>query len=254
MKSQEIEITQADEFEFVFRDKDGREVKNTLTAKRIMELVVDDAFENIDQPDCTSSGCNNESQNFCDCGGDYDDYVFNRMSLMRSQSEPSKWISEIDKARFWMKAEITPYCWNWTGSLNSDGYGVTRIGMKVLPAHRVAYELINGEIFDSLEICHKCDNPKCINPDHLFSGTHLENMQDMKLKNRGRKFIGKTSKWHGVGWRIDTKSWRTWVRINGKTKTLGMFKDENDAVQFRDNYILENKIPNNTLNLTPPTK
>lgn len=79
-------------------------------------------------------------------------------------------------------------CWQWKGSKDSKGYGTlsNRKGFGYSPekAHRISFEKINGEIPDGFEICHKCDNPECTNPLHLFIGTHKENMMDMVSKNR----------------------------------------------------------------------
>lgn len=74
-------------------------------------------------------------------------------------------------------------CWNWTRSTNR-GYGVVNYMGRTWGAHRVAYELKKGPIPDGLSVCHSCDNPGCINPDHLFAGTHKRNMQDMFEKGR----------------------------------------------------------------------
>lgn len=86
-------------------------------------------------------------------------------------------------------------CWNWNGTLHKDGYGVfytpTRSGdKKTLLAHRFAWELVNGNIPAGLCICHKCDNPRCVNTNHLFVGTQLDNIADMVAKGRGRHLAG----------------------------------------------------------------
>lgn len=76
-------------------------------------------------------------------------------------------------------------CWEWQ-CVNKAGYGIIKIGRKSFRAHRYSWGVKNGLIPDKMEICHKCDNPRCVNPEHLFLGTHQENMMDAYKKNRIR--------------------------------------------------------------------
>ena len=85
----------------------------------------------------------------------------------------------------------TPGCWEWSGAKVPQGYGlIKRKDGAQLRAHRVAYELAHGEIPAGMFVCHRCDNPRCIRPSHLFLGNHDENMADMVIKGRSVRMIG----------------------------------------------------------------
>lgn len=78
-------------------------------------------------------------------------------------------------------------CWNWTGETNDFGYGRINIKGKKIVVHRVAYEEFAEPIPEGVFLCHKCDNPKCFNPYHVFFGTHKDNMRDRDVKGRAAK-------------------------------------------------------------------
>jgi hypothetical protein len=85
--------------------------------------------------------------------------------------------------RFWKKVQKTDSCWVWIGGL-SHSYGWMGINSRHVLAHRISWELHNGPIPDGLYVCHHCDNPPCVRPDHLFLGTHDDNMNDKISKGR----------------------------------------------------------------------
>ncbi len=85
---------------------------------------------------------------------------------------------------FWRKVQKSNACWLWTGSVNSEGYGQIRQHRRLLLAHRLAYEECNGPVPAGLMVLHRCDNPRCVNPDHLFVGNNSDNMRDCAAKGR----------------------------------------------------------------------
>lgn len=75
-------------------------------------------------------------------------------------------------------------CWEWQGACSKGGYGNVRVGGRQTKAHRLSYELANGPIPAGLVVRHSCDNPPCVNPNHLLVGTHGDNAQDKALRDR----------------------------------------------------------------------
>lgn len=77
-------------------------------------------------------------------------------------------------------------CWEWQRTQNGQGYGMLRVAGKMVYAHRLAFELSGRSIPDGLHILHECDNPSCINPNHLLVGTRSKNMADCHARGRSR--------------------------------------------------------------------
>lgn len=93
--------------------------------------------------------------------------------------------------------EIDPItgCWNYTRSKNNKGYGWFSINGKAIGAHRASWILFKGEIPKGRIVCHRCDNPSCVNPDHLFTGTTQDNRLDCENKGRSNRPVGEQSPW-----------------------------------------------------------
>jgi hypothetical protein len=88
--------------------------------------------------------------------------------------------------KFNEKVELIPEstCHYWVGAIGGNGYGTFTYLRKTVLAHRISYKFYKGEIPEGMCVLHKCDNRMCVNPDHLFLGTHKDNMDDMKNKSR----------------------------------------------------------------------
>jgi hypothetical protein len=90
-------------------------------------------------------------------------------------------------SRFWAKVEKQAECWIWTASTNGRGYGQLGRGGRgdgYVYAHRYSWELSNGSIPNGMSVLHRCDQSRCVNPDHLFLGTQKDNMRDASRKGR----------------------------------------------------------------------
>lgn len=96
------------------------------------------------------------------------------------------------KAMFEKMFVVTPGCWLWIGRLHLRGYGRFRSPAGDM-AHRSSYYFYKGDVPENMQVCHRCDNPRCVNPDHLFLGTNQDNVDDKVSKGRHPVCDGSTS-------------------------------------------------------------
>ena len=124
--------------------------------------------------------------------------------------------------RFWKKVDKTSTgCWEWKGWRNSDGYGFFRyFNKKEIQAHRFSAKHIGGMNIDGMVVCHSCDNPGCVNPNHLFPGTQQDNIKDMHKKGRNYSHaiqtpIGIFSSQAAAAraYKVDPTTIKNWLRL-----------------------------------------
>ena len=95
-------------------------------------------------------------------------------------------MEDIQEQRFWRKVKKGAGCWEWIGSKNRvGGYGQIRVEGRLVQAHRFSFELHGGKLPPNMRVLHKCDNPSCVNPAHIYAGSQSENVRDA-WKRSGR--------------------------------------------------------------------
>ncbi|MFF0736823.1 HNH endonuclease signature motif containing protein [Streptomyces chartreusis] len=129
---------------------------------------------------------------------------------------------QVIRQRFLAKVEQGPDCWTWKGVAQTrGGRGRMRIKNRVYYAYRVAYALEHGSLPANLGICHRCDNPACVRPDHLFAGTQADNVTDMDRKGRRKNSPRYGRDHHKVTTTDDQVAWAIAMYRSGRmTQTL----------------------------------
>jgi hypothetical protein len=119
--------------------------------------------------------------------------------------------------RFWDKVKKTDGCWNWVPG--NERYGKLKAtgSRKNVLAHRMSWEMHNGPIPDEMHVLHTCDNTRCVRPDHLFLGTHQDNMDDKVVK--GRQATGQA----GAERRFDYDEIRSYIRQGCRQVDVALF-------------------------------
>lgn len=157
-------------------------------------------------------------------------------------------LTQIEIAKFWMTVKIDysskiirtskkqfGHCWVWQGSFSRSGYGIFFSHQNAYRAHRVAFIITHGPIPEDKLICHTCDNPSCVNPEHLWIGSSQENTHDMIKKGRlcrnRSNHKDSISKYPGVSFRKEKKTnpWRARLMRNYKTIWCKEFATEEEA-------------------------
>lgn len=115
-----------------------------------------------------------------------------RSSILRTPTTHRRFLSITQEGfadYFWSRVAVgaPAHCWPWKLSLNGDGYGQTKVGDRYWTASRLAFELANGPVPQHFLVCHRCDNPSCCNPAHLYAGTKGDNERDKFKRGRTHK-------------------------------------------------------------------
>lgn len=126
---------------------------------------------------CTVEGCESRAKGHGLCGKHYQRW--------RRSGDPRGMLATERGTPWKDRYTVTPSgCWEWNGARHRHGHGVVRINSKNHQAHRVAWEQVNGPVPAGKIVRHSCDNPPCVNPDHLLVGTQRDNIHDMIQRGR----------------------------------------------------------------------
>ena len=166
---------------------------------------------------CNFDGCSNKHYGLGLCSGHYQQQR-NGQDLRPLQPKLTL------EQRLWAKVNKSEGCWEWTGYITPQGYGLFWDGSRPNTAHRVSWGLSNGPIPDGMDIDHRCANRRCVRPDHLRVVTRSQNCQhqtDVRKDN--------TSGVRGVSWIERRKAWRAEATLEGRTYYAGYHSTLEDA-------------------------
>lgn len=133
-------------------------------------------------------------------------------------------LSDRQLRRFWQSVEKSDGCWEWRGIRNRQGHGRFFAQYSGYFAHRISFELVNGDIPEGLVIDHKCWNRACVRPDHLRAVTQLENMRNLSGAHADSK-----SGIRGVSWDRTRSKWRVDICVNYKRIGVGRYNSLDEA-------------------------
>lgn len=177
--------------------------------------------------DRTCSAPNCEGKHYCK------GYCMSHYNRMKARGTFEPYEPPTLAERFQKNVAKSEDCWLWTGYIRKDGYGTISFKCRRYAAHRVAYEIANGEIPEGLRVDHICHNPPCVNPDHLRLVTIKQNAE-----NYDGLVSTNTSGVRGVYWHAGGKKWAVQVRHNDRRYSGGLHVSlidaESAAIELRN--------------------